>query len=234
MRHYRYILYKNNILIFKPIEFDDLDLPDVPDDFKTENSSSNEDKKKDSDTKVESKLKTPTKDFITVLELYEMFKTYKDQTDCILIIDVRDSIEFSKWKVQHNPTINISHDFIQSNSNLNSIERCLRKETWEIFNQRFQKKFIVIVDDQFDETQSSEVLATIPAFILQEILCKCEGDFSVLVLKGGIQKWVLHYPSMTENPDYNRMVSLRFFINVRLYDNKLNAWLSFHTSIFFF
>lgn len=189
-------------------------MPDVPDDFNTEYSSpNNEDKKEDNNSKPatskeESKAKTPTKDYISVSELYEMFKTYKDQLNCILIIDVRDALEFTQWKVQHNPTINISHDLIQWNSNLNSVERCLPKDTWEIFNKRFEKKFIIIVDDHFDETQSSETLAAFPALILQEILCKCEAEFNVLVLKGGIQKWVLHYPSMTENPDYNRIVSL--------------------------
>ena len=120
---------------------------------------------------------------------------------------MRSPIEFSEWKIQHMSTINISPDFIQWNSNLNSIERNLSKETWEIFNKRFEKKYIVIVDEQFDESQSPEVLATSPAHVLQEILCNCEADFSILVLKGGIQKWVLHYPSMTENPDYNRLVS---------------------------
>ena len=201
-----------------------MDLPDVPDDFNTEHSSpGNEDKKDDNNSKpeipkVETKTKTPTKDYISVSELYDMFKTHKDQ-NCILIIDVRDTLEFTQWKIQHSPTINISHDFIQWNSNLNSVERCLSKDTWEIFNKRFEKKFIIIVDDLFDDTQSPEILATSPALILQEILCKCEAEFSVFVLKGGIQKWVLHYPSMTENPDYNRIVSLNrlLFYSQRIY-----------------
>lgn len=178
-------------------------------------SLNNGDKKEDINSKPEipkeePKAKTPTKDYISVSELYELFKAYKDQLDCILIIDVRDTPEFTQWKVKHSVTINISHDFIQWNSNLNSVERCLSKDTWEVFNKRFEKKFIIIIDDQFDDTQSPEVLAASPALILQEILCKCEAEFSVLVLKGGIQKWVLHYPSMTENPDYNRIVSLNY------------------------
>ena len=190
-------------------------LPDVPDDNHTtpdnqqpnniNNSLNNENH---TPKETQPKPKQPSKDLISVTELYELFKSHKDDLNSILIMDIREAIDFNMAKIQHGLTINIPPDLLQTNSTQNSVERYLSKETWEVWTTRFEKKFLIIVDEIFNEEQDSEELLMDKCVILQEILCKSKAEYKVLILKGGIQKWVLHYPTMTINPEHIRKVRI--------------------------
>lgn len=187
-------------------------LPDVPSDFDLKpghstntpnNDSHDENIKKD----FTPKAKKPSKDLISALDLYDVFKQKKTDLDSILLIDIRDPMDYVSWKIQHEPSINISPTLLRPDANLNSVERHLSKATWEVWVTRFQKSILLIVSDEFDDSQEPELLLVHPAVVLQEILCKCEAEYCVYILIGGIQKWVIHYPAMTVNPDFKRTVS---------------------------
>ncbi|XP_066927653.1 ubiquitin carboxyl-terminal hydrolase 8-like [Clytia hemisphaerica] len=119
-------------------------------------------------------------------------------------MDIRETIDFNTAKIQHGPTINIPPDLLQTNSTQNSVERYLSKDTWEVWITRFEKQYIIIVNETFNEEQEPGELLMDKSVILQEILCKAEAEYKVMILKGGIQKWVLHYPTMTINPEHIR------------------------------
>ena len=190
-------------------------LPDVPSDFDdkpVKNSNipnNNVDENKKTDYAI-TKTKKPLKDLISVMDLYDIFKQKKTDLDSILLIDVRDPIDYASWKIQHEPSINIPPTLLRPDANLNSVERHLSKATWEVWKTRFEKSILLIVSDEFDDALEPEVLLVHPAVVLQEILCKCEAEYSAYILTGGIQKWVIHYPAMTVNPDFKRMVSCLF------------------------
>ena len=145
----------------------------------------------------------PTKGLLSVTDLYTIFKDYKDNVDAIMVIDIRPLEEFAESRINHKCIINVPRNLLQYGANINSIERKLSKQTWEIWSSRFCKKIVIIMNYEFDIDVNA---MTSSMFLLQDVLCQFEGSYQVLILNGGFKQWILHYPSMTTNPFYSKKV----------------------------
>lgn len=146
----------------------------------------------------------PKAGFISVTDFYNLLKNKKDNLDSILIIDVRPNDEYTDARINHKCMINVPETLLQNRATINSIERKLTKDTWDIWVTRHHKSHVIIIDFDFDDETCSP---TCPVYILQDILCKFEGSNDVLVVTGGFKEWHLLFPSMTSNPTYSKTPS---------------------------
>lgn len=147
-----------------------------------------------------------TKGFISVTELYSLFKECKDKLDSILLIDIRPCDEYNASRITHKCIINVPDQLLQFGANINSVERKLSKESWEVWSSRFQKETIVLMDSELIDTNT----VSVALILLQDILCKFEAKYKVFILIGGFKRWLLHYPSMATDPFYSKKVRLKF------------------------
>lgn len=99
-----------------------------------------------------------------------------------------------------------------SSVTVGSIERKLPKTTWDQWIERGQKKHIVILDQnmKYDEvTADSKVQCLKDAIYLYDSSCTLQSE--PLILDGGFEAWVWHYPSLVTNP---RLPEVRMNIEI--------------------
>ena len=168
-------------------------------------SNSNDAKKEVNDSL--NKKSGPRSASISVTELYELFKQEKAHPQSILLIDIRPPEEFLSSRINYDHCINVSPTLLKYGANLNSVERKLSRDTWQVWSKRSSRKFLVIVDGEFSRLEPSNDVLSHPVVILEEILCKtAEAEQTIFVVDGGFMDWIVHYPAMTTNPSYKKPV----------------------------
>ena len=84
---------------------------------------------------------------------------------------------------------------------MGSIERKLHKSTWDQWITRGEKGHLVILDGDTryeDITPDSKVQCLKDAIYLYDTSCNLRSE--PLLLDGGFEAWLWHYPSLVTNP----------------------------------
>ena len=167
-----------------------------------------------SDDSVDGKLPeamTPKGDpWIVPHDLYNLLKSQNH--DSILIMDTRPPAEFSASRIKTNAAnvINIKEELLKPGASINSIERRLPKDVWQIWVTRASKDHVIIMDH--DSTRGSLTSSDSHIQVLKDAIfssaagARCEPR----LLHAGFNGWQLYYPSLCTDPFYKKSVRSLF------------------------
>ena len=150
---------------------------------------------------------TPSKidPWIDPNELYNLLRS--NSSDSILIMDTRPPDEFAASRIKNNSIslINIRDELLKPGANINSIERRLSKDVWNVWIGRGSKDHVIIMDHNStreNNRKDSAVQILKDAIWNRTARTKSEPR----LLNSGFNGWLLYYPSLCSNPFYKKTV----------------------------
>lgn len=151
------------------------------------------------------KMETKVDPWIAPDELYNLLRS--ENSDSILIIDTRPPDEFAASRIKNSAIklINVRDELLKPGANVNSIERRLPKETWEVWITRDSKSHVIIMDhDSTRENTGNDV----PIQVLRDAIFNSSRNLKSQprLLNSGFNGWQLYYPSLCTNPFYKKSV----------------------------
>ena len=143
---------------------------------------------------------------MTATDLYSVIKS--SSLESVLVIDIRPPAEYSSSRIKDLPYINIPDPLLRPGASVNSIERRLPRDVWEVWVTRTQRDHIIIIDH---DSEAKDLHANHPAQILKDAIFKWDSQNVLktepVLLEGGFKNWLLYYPSLCTNPHYSKPVS---------------------------
>ncbi|XP_021379459.1 ubiquitin carboxyl-terminal hydrolase 8-like isoform X1 [Mizuhopecten yessoensis] len=158
-------------------------------------------------TKTQSKESTPDpvsapppqpEGQITPVQLFSLLKESDEQ---MAIMDVRPAAEFEESHIQHRTCINVPAEIVSPGTTVTVIEKTLPEDSRSLWQQRGHLDHIVLVDwsSTLDKVTIGTTLRT-----LKDALFKYDSTVIIrsepVVLEGGYDQWLYHYPQLTTNP----------------------------------
>ncbi|XP_029645889.1 ubiquitin carboxyl-terminal hydrolase 8 [Octopus sinensis] len=131
----------------------------------------------------------------------ELFALLQDNSTKIIIMDVRSAEDYKKSRLKYNESINVPSEIIPLGTTVPYIQENLPKDSRSLWNHRGSVDYIILMD--LSSTKDS-VLPGTPLKTLQDALFKYDSSTILanqpLILEGGYEQWMLHYPQMSTNP----------------------------------
>ena len=138
-------------------------------------------------------------------ELYNLLKS--DNLSSILIIDTRPLDEFAASRIKSHSIslINVREELLKPGANVNSIERRLPKNVWEVWITRGTKDHVIIMDHDSTRENTGE---DSPIQILKDAILNPLSPMKSepRLLNSGFNGWQLYYPSLCTDPFYKKSV----------------------------
>ncbi|XP_006814000.1 ubiquitin carboxyl-terminal hydrolase 8-like [Saccoglossus kowalevskii] len=139
---------------------------------------------------------------ITPVQLYSLFE---DEDASVLLMDVRPATQFEVSRITHRQCINVPADIIKPGTLTSAIEKGLSTDALELWNKRGSFDYIILLD--WDSDLSSVTVGS-TLHSLKDAIYKWDSVVIVkskpLILEGGYDAWLLHYPQFTTNPSIPR------------------------------
>ncbi|XP_046856973.1 ubiquitin carboxyl-terminal hydrolase 8-like isoform X2 [Xenia sp. Carnegie-2017] len=154
---------------------------------------------------------------ITTIGPIALKKLLNSNQNNILILDTRTQMEFQSSRINFPCCINIPEDLLKLSVNVGSIERKLPKSTWNQWIERGKKEHIVILDQKSSYAvlkPESKVQCLKNALYHSDTSCKLQSE--PVILDGGFEAWLWHYPSLVTNPTLPQVVSAEKEYNFNL------------------
>ncbi|GAB1605796.1 ubiquitin carboxyl-terminal hydrolase 8-like [Argonauta hians] len=131
----------------------------------------------------------------------ELFALLNDGRSKIVIMDIRSADQFAESRLKYKETINVPVDIIPPGTTVPHIEENLPKDSRNLWSKRGTVNYIILMD--LNSTRDT-VLPGTPLKTLQDALYKYDSCMVLhnepLILEGGYEQWMLHYPQMTTCP----------------------------------
>ncbi|EDO36300.1 predicted protein, partial [Nematostella vectensis] len=145
--------------------------------------------------------------FLKAEDLYFIIKKEESGRN-LLILDIRTQAEYAKNHIFHPSCINIPEEMLQHGVSLSNIDRRLTEKTRLMWRERGDKRHIVIVD------KSTEVSQVTPDSLIQMVKnaiykydSNCFLQSEPLILDGGFDSWLWHYPSLATRSELPKVDS---------------------------
>ena len=137
-----------------------------------------------------------------LMEPTRLYTLMNERCTSFLLLDVRLSTDYKTCKIESVTGINISEEILQPGMTCKQIERQVHIEDRSTWMGRTNRDMLIVLD-----WTSSTFEESVPLSILKEAIqrwedpsakYKCEKKLHLL--KGGLENFVLHYPTCVSNP----------------------------------
>ncbi|KAJ8311552.1 hypothetical protein KUTeg_010907 [Tegillarca granosa] len=139
---------------------------------------------------------------ITPTKLHELLN---DKGVEIVIMDVRTADQYKLSHIKHSCCINVPADIVPAGTTITYIEKALPEESKSLWKQRGNLDHIVLLD--WNSTQDNVTIGT-TLRTLKDALFKYDSTVIIksepLILEGGYDQWLLYYPQLTTNANFER------------------------------
>ncbi|XP_033725421.1 ubiquitin carboxyl-terminal hydrolase 8-like [Pecten maximus] len=174
-----------------------------------ETSDLETEKKSESGEKTKSVSKESSPDPVTVpppqpegqITPVQLFSLLNENNEQMAIMDVRSAVEFEESHIRHRTCVNVPTEIVSPGTTVTVIEKHLPEDSRSLWQQRGHLDHIVLVDwsSTLDKVTIGTTLRT-----LKDALFKYDSTVIIrsepVVLEGGYEQWLYHYPQLTTNP----------------------------------
>ncbi|XP_070547285.1 LOW QUALITY PROTEIN: ubiquitin carboxyl-terminal hydrolase 8-like [Ptychodera flava] len=133
----------------------------------------------------------------------QLYRLLEDGSTSVLVMDVRPEEQYlaSHIMLRNLNCINVSQAIVKAGITVKEIEKGLNGEYMDLWKSRGSVDFIVLLDW---ESSLTDLMVGSPLKTLKDAIFKFDATVVVksepLVLQGGYDSWLLHYPQFTTNP----------------------------------
>ncbi|XP_023221756.1 ubiquitin carboxyl-terminal hydrolase 8-like [Centruroides sculpturatus] len=148
-------------------------------------------------------------DSVSSLELFDFMEKSGIP---LLILDVRSSTEYENSHIKYDSCLNIPKEILKPGITAKAIEKEIPENSIPLWNKRGVVDFVIILDIN-SSTRNIDIQH--PLYTLREAIYKWDNNVILkscpLILEGGYEDWLLHYPMYTTNPNIVMLGSLNSF-----------------------
>lgn len=142
---------------------------------------------------------------ITSIKLFDLMENSEVS---LLILDVRSSMEYEKSCIKYDSCLNIPREILKPGITAKALEKVLPDKFISMWNKRDLVDFVIILD--WNST-TKNINFQHPLYTLHEAIDRWDANktlkSSPLILEGGYEDWLLHYPMYTTNPNVETLGS---------------------------
>ncbi|XP_060069367.1 ubiquitin carboxyl-terminal hydrolase 8-like [Ylistrum balloti] len=135
---------------------------------------------------------------ITPVQLFSLLNETDEQ---MAIMDVRPTAEYEESHIRHRTCISVPAEIVSPGTTVTVIEKALPEDSKSLWQRRGHLNHIVLVDwsSTLDKVTIGTTLRT-----LKDALFKYDSTVIIrsepVILEGGYDQWLYHYPQLTTNP----------------------------------
>ncbi|XP_067118526.1 ubiquitin carboxyl-terminal hydrolase 8-like [Centruroides vittatus] len=148
-------------------------------------------------------------DSVSSLELFDFMEKSGIP---LLILDVRSSTEYENSHIKYDSSLNIPKEILKPGITAKAIEKEIPENSIPLWNKRGVVDFVIILDIN---SSAKNIDIHHPLYTLREAIYKWDNNVILkscpLILEGGYEDWLLHYPMYTTNPNIVKLGSLSSF-----------------------
>ena len=150
---------------------------------------------------------------LLLIEPKKLYDLMSERATTFLVLDVRPASDYKACKIDiHAMSINIPEDIIEPGCTCKHIERKIHIEYRSTWNTRATRDMLILMDWTSNDISESFALSGLKDAIQKwddpSVKYKCEKKLHLL--KGGLENFVLHYPTLVVNPDKARNPPARY------------------------